>query len=274
MKKLMINIFKTLFFFDLAVACFPLLPNLKTENAALLKLWQEGLQFLFMVILSFIFINWVEKKSIKLPAKKKKVKQVFKGIFAGMVLPVIAVAFMVLLKSIQFTGFNKISHLYFWIPALLFNAIATELLLRGYLYQLYKREYGKVAATVITTLLYISLNFEILSKGKIYVVTMLAFNVLLCLLMEYTGSMVITVTARFVYTLLSTLVLGSLTLSGGYPVLLKTEISGKPYITGSVNGIEGSIAIIGIIGIFAVIFLWRRYKPIKLIKNLISKRKA
>ncbi len=274
MKKLLINIFKTLFFFDLAVMCFPVLPTIKTENTALLKLFTESIQLIFIILLTVIFLKWVEKKSIKLPSKKKKVKQVFQGLFFGIVLPVITVAVMVAVKSIEFEGVNKIKYLYFWLPALLLNAIATELLLRGYLFQLYKREYGVIASVIITTLLYLSLNSHILKMSKIYIATMLVFNILLCLLLEYSSSMVVTVSARFFYSLLSVFVLGSASFAEGYPVLLKTKVSGSAYITGSPYGIEASLVPIAFIGVFTLFWVWRRYKPITLLKNFINKIKT
>lgn len=271
MKKLLINIFKTLFFFDLAVMCFPILPTIKTENTALLKLFTEGVQLIFIIILTWIFIKWVEKKSIKLPSKKKKVKQVMFGLFLGAVLPVITVAVMVSTKSFKFEGINEVKYLYFWLPALLFNAITTEYLLRGYLFQLYKREYGVIASVVITTLLYISLNFHILKMGKIEMATLIVFNILLCVLLELTSSMVVTISARFFYSLLSTFALGSLPLSEGYPALLKYKLSGNSFITGGANGIEGSIIPLTVIGLAFGFWAWRKYKPITLIKNLINK---
>ena len=271
MKKLFINIFKTLFFFDLAVMCFPILPTIKIGNVALLKLSFEGFQMLFIILLTFIFIKWVEKKSIKLPSKKKKVKQVMFGLFLGAVLPVITVAVMISTKSFKFEGINEVKYLYFWLPALLFNAITTEYLLRGYLFQLYKREYGVIASVVITTLLYISLNFHILKMGKIEMATLIVFNILLCVLLELTSSMVVTISVRFFYSLLSTFALGSLPLSEGYPALLKYKLSGNSFITGGANGIEGSIIPLTVIGLAFGFWAWRKYKPITLIKNLTNK---
>ena len=115
MKRVLINIFKTLFFFDLAVICFTFLPSLKTENLALLKLGDEGFRFLLLAVLSFIFINLIERRSIKLPLKKIKFKQALSSVIAGAVLPVIAVAVMLIFKGIQLEGFNKISHLYYYL---------------------------------------------------------------------------------------------------------------------------------------------------------------
>jgi membrane protease YdiL (CAAX protease family) len=273
LKKLLINIFKTLFFFDLAVISFSLLPTIKTENSALLKFSSEGFQMLFIILLTAVFIKWVEKKSIKLPSKKKKFKQVMLGLFLGIVLPVIAIAVMIATKSFKFEGINAVKQFYFWIPALLFNAITTEYLLRGYLFQLYKREYGVIASVVLTTLLYISLNSHIFKMGKIYMVTLIVFNILLCILLEWTSSMVVTISARFFYSLLSTFVLGSLSLSGGYPALLKYKYSGSSFITGGANGIEGSIIPLGIIGICFAFWAWKEYKPMPLVKNLINKIK-
>ena len=137
MKNLIINIFKTLFFFDLAVIVISLLPTVQNSNPALALLLNECIPLGLVILLTLFFFLFLEKKQVGPPLKHKKFKSFFKGLGFGAVLPVICVAVMFFTKSFHFLGFNKIDSWYYYVLALLCNAIFTELLLRGYLFNLY-----------------------------------------------------------------------------------------------------------------------------------------
>ena len=121
------------------------------------------------------------------------------------------------------------------------NVLATELLLRGYLFRLYRRYYGFAAVAVVITLLYISLNPGIFKHGIIYPANMLLNNFILCLLAEYSYSLLAPVTAHFAYNAVSSLVLGSLSLYAEKPYLLKFTFSGNKILSGGSVRLEGSI---------------------------------
>ena len=70
MKNLIINIFKTLFFFDLGVILITLLPEVQNKNPALQKLIAESLPLGIVLILTILFILVIERRKIKLPIKK------------------------------------------------------------------------------------------------------------------------------------------------------------------------------------------------------------
>ncbi len=270
LKNLIVNIFKTLFFFDLGVIVMSLLPALKLKNPALLKLATEGMFFGFVLFISLIFVLAIEKRKIKIGVGKRKIKSFLIGAVSGIAIPVICVAVIALFKGFDLSGFNKTPHLYYWIPALLLNAITTELFLRGYLFSLYKKHYGFLFSTVVTTLLSLSLNTEIFKLNKIFIANIILLNLLLCFLREYTDSVVATVTARFFYSLLSCLLLGSLTLSGEYPTLLKATFKGKALLTGGEYGIEGSLIVLILSSALVLLFCFHKFKPISVIKRKLS----
>ncbi len=284
MKNFIVNIFKTLFFFDLGVIVMSLLPTVKLKNSALFKLTTEGIYLGFVLILSLVFVLAIEKRKIGIGFGKRKFKSALVGIVSGIAFPVIFIAVLSFFKGFDLSGFNKHSHLYYWIPAILINALTTELFLRGYLFTLYKKHYGFLFTAVVTTMLYIALNSEILKANKIYFANIILLNLLLCFLREYTDSVVATVSARFFYCLLSCLMLGSLPLSGGYPTLLKYTVIGKPLLTGGEYGIEGSLIMLIISLIVFLLLFFHKFKPIsiikqkvyefkRLIKRIISKKK-
>lgn len=273
MKNFIINIFKTLFFFDLAVIIIPLLPVIEKSDGALTKLISEALVLAVIVIFTIIFILVIEKKQITLPIGKHKFKSFWAGVAAGAVLPVVFIAITAVFKQFNYIGINKISHYYYWILALLCNAIATELMLRGYLFSLYKKFYGFSFAAVVTTLLYLSLNINIFTKNTVFIVNIILFNILLCFLLEYSKSIITTITAHFIYTLLSTFILGSYQLTGEYPTLLNYTFAEKKLIIGSTHPIEESIIILAATSVLSLIFIFKKYEPVKRLKELRIKLK-
>lgn len=269
MKNLIINIFKTLFFFDLAVIIFSLLPVVENKNPALALLINESIILGVVLLLTFIFIIFLEKRQLVLPVKKKFFPSLLKGLGVGSALPVICVAVMFITKSFHYVGFNKVDSWYFWIAALLVNAISTELLFRGYLFKLYNKFYGFTFATVATTLMFLSLNVKLFEENKYYVATVILFNVLLCFILEYTNSVVVTIATRFTYTLLSCFLLGSYPLIENLPKLINYTITQKKYVTGEGVLLENSVLMLVLVSVITLLFFFKKYRPITQIKRFI-----
>lgn len=270
MKNLIVNIFKTLFFFDLAVIVIYLLPEITGGSAAMLKLKQEAVIAGVPLFLTLIYYFIIEKRKTGAPFNRHIFKAFFKGLAAGVIPLGIAVGLLVLFKELSFTGISKPERLWLWLGAILCNAIANELLLRGYLFNLYKKHYGFMFSAIVTTMLFASLDIELFNKPKLYIANILLLNFLLCLILEYTGSVIATVTARFMYTGISCLLFGSLPLSGGYPTVFETAVKGKALITGGEYGFEGSIITFAVLAFITLWLLTRKYKLISLTKEKIG----
>lgn len=275
MKNLIVNIFKTLFFFDLSIILLNVLPQHKTGRAEVINLRNEGAVCLLLLVLTFIFHKIVEKK--KFPFKKGicNLKFLPLGILAGAVIPLVFTVVMRITKGYNFDGFNKIPKLWMWILAVFLSALWNELLLRGYLFRLYKKHYGFLMSTVITTALFISMNHEILKFSKKNLAIIILFNILLCFLLEITNSVIFTVFARFTYTFISGMMFGSAYLLTGYPRLAKYTFSGKDKLTGGKYLLEGStITLIALIVIVSIIFIFKykawQYLSKKKIKSYIA----
>lgn len=243
-KNLIVNIYKTLFFFDFAIVVAYYLPDIKTDNTALLTLWREGVFFGVALIFTLVFMKLVERNGLRVFNFKNKLRHYSLGLIAA-IIP-LGATFLSLwaFKMLRFNGANKINDIALWIASLLLNAAANELLLRGYLFKLYRKYYSLPVVTAVITVLFISLNINIFSGGIIYAANMLLTNILLCLLAEYSYSLLAPVTAHFFYNVIIGFVLGSLTVSKDYPVLINTLLSGNKYITGGDNKIEGSIILL------------------------------
>ena len=270
MKNLIINTFKTLFFFDFILIVLHKLPTLKNANPALERLINEALVLAVLVVFTFVFLRFVEKRQLRLNTKKLKFKGFFVAGISGFVLPVVTVGLIRLLKGVDYIGLNKIPHFYYWIFALLFNVIATELLFRGYLFCLFKKHYGFLVSAIITTALYLAVNTEVFSAGKIYIANIVLLNILLCLAYEFSGSFVFNIIAKFTYYILSVFMLGSFTLSAEYPALVNTAFNGKPLYTGCEKGIENSIIMLCLTTAITLFLLHKKYDLIKKIKFAVN----
>lgn len=265
MKNLIVNIYKTLFFFDLAIVIAYYIPDIKTENPALLTLWREGVFFAVTLAFTLFFIRAVEKNTLRVFNFKNKLRHYSLGLITAVIPLGITVLILWLLKSLKLNGAEKTGGIAFWLIALLFEAAANELLLRGYLFKLYRKYYSLPVVTAVVTLLFISLNISVFSHGVIYAVNMILTNVILCLLAEYSYSILAPITARFFYNVVSGFLLGSLTVSAEYPALINTLWSGNKYLSGGDMKLEGSVILLAAniaLCAFFILRLKRRKKTI------------
>lgn len=243
-KNLIVNIYKTLFFFDLAIVVAYYIPDIKTENPALLTLWREGVFLGVTLAFTLFFIKAVEKNRLRVFNFKNKLRHYSLGLITAVIPLSVTVLPLWIFKSIRFNGAQKTSGIVFWLIALLFEAAVNELLLRGYLFRLYRKYYSLPVVTAVISLLFISLNINVFSHGVIYALNMLLTNIILCLLAEYSYSLLAPITARFFYNLISGFLLGSYTLSSEYPAVINTLWSGNRYIAGGDMKLEGSLILL------------------------------
>ena len=61
MKNLIVNLFKTLFFFDLTIIVLTLIPDRKAGSEAVAALWRKGTACVLLLALTVIFHRIVEK---------------------------------------------------------------------------------------------------------------------------------------------------------------------------------------------------------------------
>jgi len=274
MKNLIVNIFKTLFFFDLALIIIAVIPDFKTENAAFLTLWREGMALLVVSVISIFYYTKFEKekipKNFKKANKKNKVKSKRKpkgrikfsvlGLLCGIAIPLLFTVAMRILKGYNFVCFNKIPQIWIWIIAIFFNSLAGELLIRGHLFRLYKKHYGFIFATIFTTLLFLSMHLEILDVNKSYATTIILLNVLLCFLLEITKSIYFTIFARFSYCIISGFIFGGELFVEKYPVLANYVFKGKTALTGGEYMVEGSNLTLIFLSIVIFVIFALKYK--------------
>ncbi len=274
MKNLIVNIYKTLFFFDLAIIVAYYIPEIKTENTAVLNLWREGVFLAVTILFTAFFLKFVEHGKLRVFNLKNKLRHYSIGLLTAVIPLGVTVLILWLFKAFTFSGMNQTGSIVLWLLAILFNAAATELLLRGYLYRLYRKFYSLPTVTVVITLLFISLNIDMFSKGVIYTLNMLLMNILLCLTAEYSYSLLAPVTAHFIYNAASSFVLGSFSLSDEYPALFNTASAVNKYFSGGDLKLEGSAVMLLMNIALCAFFIVRLKKRQKQSLNRRGKRKS
>lgn len=254
-KNLIFNIYKTLFFFDFAVIVIYLIPDINLKNPALSALVREVIPFAVMIVFTLFFTRIVEKRHVKVPFFKNKLRNYSVGLICGALTAALPVLLLWPFRLFEITGQNSVKSIVIWLLAIFFNTSTTELLLRGYLYRLYRRYYSVTVCSTIVALLYISLNLSSFRNGLISSLNLLAMNILLCLVTEYTDSLFTPVTASFVYTAVSSFLFGTFTLGEDYPHIFNTSFKGVKYLTGGEQGPQGGLVLFAVTAAFCAYFI-------------------
>ena len=273
-KNLIVNVFKTLFFFDFILILTSVIPAIKFKNDNILIFNTQLTFFLIVGVFTYFYLNFVEKKKLKLSEKKGKFKALFAGVFSGLLIPVIYAVTMKIYNFSKYEGINKTENIWYYLLALFLNALWIELLLRCYLFSLYKKYYGFILTTIFTTLLFISMNHEILKMNKIYLWVTLLFNVYMCFIREKFNSIIANIFANFSFSFAGIILLGYNSPTLKYPQLLNYKFEGKEKIVGGEHLLMGSkvtlIAFSVILSLWLIIKykLWQ-YFTIKKFKSYI-----
>ncbi|MDL4842625.1 CPBP family intramembrane glutamic endopeptidase [Aquibacillus rhizosphaerae] len=152
-------------------------------------------------------------------------------------------------------GQNNINLIWIWILAALFNAAMQELLVRGYLYQLWKQKYNVVVAIVLTTALFTFMHAGAFEAGIIPVMNVISMSVFITLLLEYTGTIIAPIVAHFVWNTIGAIILGGVSLAPDYPNLFNSTFQGNSLISGGTYKIEGSIVVL-IVNLILIVSLF------------------
>ena len=244
MKNAIMNLFKTLFFFDVAVVAVFFLPYKSKSTAAGTALSKEMVFFYVVAGLTLLFWLVIERRKLKLFHFKKIFRHYSAGLLSGIIPIAATVLVLWVTRHLHFSGRTKTSHILLWLAALFINTLATELLFRGYLLRLYRKYYSFPVAAILISALFFSMHYPMLSLGNTYVAHLLLLNILLCFLEANTGSFVAPLSAHFVYRLISSLALGSLPISAEYPHLFRSSVSGAAWMTGGEKGLEASVILL------------------------------
>lgn len=259
MEKLIKTTFKILIFFVSWIAISVLIPIPEGISDVWWRFIAELIPFLAIVILTYVF-NSFEKDRLSIMYFKKPFKQTLAGILLGLIWFFTPFLLLNSLGYFEITDKNYINMLGIWIVSAFINTIMQEFLVRGYIYQLLKREYNIIIATIVSTLLFTFMHGGAFEAGPIAVVNVLTMSLLMTIILEYSNSLVIPIIVHFIWNSLGGIIFGTVSLADDYPHLYNIEITGNPIISGGSFKMEGSIFvfIINIIMIGISYYLYKK----------------
>ncbi len=265
LKNFFVCIYKTFFFFDVAVIILHFLPVLTKGSAARIAFFTEGRSLLVLAILTLIFYLLAERRQLPFFPWKPKWRSLLAGFACGALPLLLTCAILKVLHRLSFGTRQSFGQIFLWMAALLLNATVTELLLHGYLFRLYRKFCNFAVTAILLSVLYLSLHATLFSESRICLLNGLLFNLLLCLLVEYTGSLYPSILAGFSYRLAGSLLLGTIDFVGN-PTLFSIILSGKAWLSGGSDGLEGSAVLLLLNALLCGYFIVKLLKrnPIKI----------
>lgn len=254
MKKLFITGTKAIFFFVGWAVLAGLLPIPDSPNGAVWRFWAELIPFLCVVGLTLIF--WLmEKRKIEMHIISKPFRSVCIGFGTGVLWLGAAIIILAGLGVMRITATDTFPMLWLWLLSALINTIMQELLVRGYLYQMIKRNYNVVAAMVVTTALFTFMHGGAFETGIVSVLNVITMSILMTTVLEYIQSLIAPVMMHFIWNGVGGIIFGAVSLADDYPHLFTTVFTGNTLLSGGMPKMEGSIVVLTINIALTLLFL-------------------
>lgn len=255
MKKFLKTILKIIIFFTGWSVCCAL-GTIPSENPSVWRFGAELLPLLWMILFTFIF--WlVEKKNVSIPIINNCGRGSLIGFAAGIGWIGVTAILLLALQAEKITGSNQINYIWLWMLSAFLNTIMQELLVRGYIYQLIKKEYHMAAAMAATTALFTLLHGGAFEAGILPVLNVMTMSLFATAIYEYSGTLTAPVMAHAVWNIIGGIILGGVSLADDYPKLFIMEAAGNPVISGGDYMLEGSIVVL-FLNISLFIFFWKK----------------
>lgn len=243
MKQNLITFSKSFLFFIIWALIVGFAPIFDDLSPAMWRLTAEIPPLIGVILVTICFLR-LEKKAIHLNFKKDLPKNLFIGIASGTVwLGATSILFL-LFRIMSFIDINQVDMLWIWILSAFLNVIMQELLVRGYLYQMIKKEHNLLVAVVSTTLLFTCLHGGAISAGIVPTLNVVTMSLFMSVLLEYTQSLVAPIIAHAFWNIVGCILFGAVSLAEDYPSLFHLEFSGSPILSGAEFMFEGSAIVL------------------------------
>jgi membrane protease YdiL (CAAX protease family) len=268
MKRHLFVFIKALGFFTLWILLITLQsipgvsePPFAKGNMAIQRFWWELLPLISVIISTLLFTVIIEKNSIKINLLNTITKNSVLGIIIGIEWIGIPILILSIIGSFHFGTINSIPYLFVWIISAFLNVIMQEYLVRGYIFELLKREYNLITSIIITSIIFTGLHGGAFEAGILAVLNVVTMSIFMSLLLLYAKSLFLPIIVHAVWNIVGSL-LGCVSLASDYPILINCIITGEKIISGGIYKLEGSIFVllVNIIHIIVLVLLINRNK--------------
>ncbi len=253
------TILKSIIFFATWLVLSVLIPIPDSLDDAKWRFVAELISFVSIIIITYIFYR-IEDRNIIVFPYKSSFKEYIVAILIGFLWFFLPYCLLKTFGYLEITSKNSINVLTLWIFSAFINTIMQELLARGYIYQLIKREYNLWTASVVTTLIFTLMHGGAFETGPIAVINVITMSLLMTIILEYSNSLVIPIIMHFIWNCFGGIIFGTVSLADDYPHLYNIKITGNQLISGGSFKMEGSIFvfIINMIMIMIVYYLYKK----------------
>ena len=257
MRKLFTIICKiTVFFIGWAVLAGII--EIPSEDPAIWRFWAEMIPCAVMVLFTLVFLR-IERGKICIPVRENMARGAACGCFTGLVWIGIATAVPVVLEQLTLSGVERVPRLWLWMASAFINVVMQELLVRGYIYQLLKKEYNLPAAVIVTTALFTFMHGGAFEAGLLPVIHVVTMCLFASALYEAEGMILAPIMAHAVWNIVGALVLGGVSLAEDYPHMFTMTASGNALLSGGAYRIEGSI-VVTVLNLVLMLVFYGRYR--------------
>ena len=255
MKKLSSTILKIAVFF---IGWIMLLGriDIPSSQPAIWRFFAEMIPLVALLLFTVVFYL-IEKKSVSIPIKENIGKGTLAGIATGLLWIGAASSILLISKQLEITGKNEVSLLWLWILSAFLNVIMQELLVRGYIYQLLKKQYNISAAVIVTTAIFTLLHGGAFEAGIIPVINVVAMSLFVTALYESEKTILAPIMAHAIWNIVGALILGGVSLADDYPSVLNMTASANKLLSGGTYKMEASIVVTILNLILLGIFYYR-----------------
>lgn len=265
MKKILKTSIKFITFFILWALASALIPIPENIKPFVWRLIAELIPFLAIIILTLIYMKFIDKENYDLKIKGN-LHNILKSTILGIIWIMGSIGIVLLLKVLKINSFNNVN-IILWAIALLLNTIMQELLARGYLYQMIKKKHNLIAAIIITTALFTFMHGGAFEAGPLAVLNVITMSILMTIVLEKYNSILAPIIIHYIWNLIGGLIFGVISLAEDYPSLINTISSGNKIISGGTFKLEGSIIVTIVNILFILSLLTLKKKGLKNEKN-------
>lgn len=253
MKKFFKTTFKIIIFF-IGWAVLSGIVDVPSSIPAVWRFFAELIPLIFMLIFTIVFMLF-EKMSIKILFTENIAKGILTGTAVGFLWIGIPTAILIISKQLIVIEKNTISFLLIWIASAFINVVMQELLVRGYIYQLLKKDYNIFVAVLVSTVLFTAMHLGAFEAGIIPVVNVITMCLFTTVLYETERTLLAPIMAHAVWNIIGAIFLGCVNLAEDYPHMFTLISSQNILLSGGEYKIEASIIVTIINIVLTVLFL-------------------
>lgn len=260
MKKNLINIIKIVSFFIIwgVSVSIPInfCDNISfiADNPAFLRLYWELAPLVMTIIITLIYMKLIEKnRKMIIDISERPIVHTTLGIILGVIWIMLVAGISIKLNILNLGNANKISYIWIWVLAILLNVAMQEIMVRGYMFSLLRREYNPIVSIVGTTIIFTLMHGGAFEAGFVAITNVVTTSILLSLLLIISKGLWLPILVHFIWNMIGRF-MGIVSLASDYPSSFNATISGNKLMSGVVAGIEGSI-IVTFVNVFIILVL-------------------